>query len=262
MRAAIGAALSDGAIKGISDASQRILKAGKDLQQAITKAVAIESIPKRLRAITNPVGAALDNLNKEFADLISYLKEGSASAQQFADAQKLYDLERAAAVKQAIEQVTGSLKGLYDNLTIGNDALSLRDRKAAAQAAYQPLAARVAAGDTSAYAEYSDAARALLDIERQLSGSQSGYFDLLSQVTTLTKAQLDAQQKLIDATNTSDSPFSSSPTSAANDNQGVVDAISSTNSLLNAVNANLGVLIQQGLGGRTGFEFSSAVSNF
>lgn len=250
MAAAISAVLSQGAIKGISAASQKILSsaASKDLQAAIEKAVLIESIPKRLKALTDPVGAAIDELNKEFEKMVAALKEGGATAEQFAQAQKLYELERAEAVKRAVEQVTGSLKSLYESLTIGNDALSLRDRKAAAMAAYTPLAARVAAGDTTAYDEFAQAARNLLDIERQISGSQSGYFDLLKQVTDLTKSQLDAQNALITAANSSDSPFANNPTAAANDNQGVIDAIGQTNNLLNAINQNI-ILMQQGGGG-------------
>lgn len=257
MAAAIGAILAQGAIKGISAASQRILSsaASKDLQAAIEKAVLIESIPKRLKALTDPVGAAIDELNKDFEKMVAALREGGATAEQFAEAQKLYELERAEAVKRAVQQVTGSLQSLYDSLTVGNDALSLRDRKSAALAIYNPLAARVAAGDKSAYDAFADAAKALIDIERQISGSQSGYFDLVKQVTDLTKSRLDAETRLIQAANASDSPFSNSPTATANDNQGVIDAIGGLGTLLidnlggqlSNINRNIGSLIQVNL---------------
>lgn len=257
MAAAIGAILAQGAIKGISAASQKILSsaASKDLQAAIEKAVLIESIPKRLKALTDPVGAAIDELNKDFEKMVAALREGGATAEQFAEAQKLYELERAEAVKRAVQQVTGSLQSLYDSLTVGNDALSLRDRKSAALGIYNPLAARVAAGDKSAYDAFADAAKALIDIERQISGSQSGYFDLVKQVTDLTKSRLDAETRLILAANASDSPFSNSPTATANDNQGVIDAIGGLGTLLidnlggqlSNINRNIGSLIQVNL---------------
>jgi len=247
-RAAVVAAIQNGAVAGISQASLNILKAGKDLDAALKKAVLIESIPKRLKQLTDPVGAAIDELNKQFEEMIAALKEGGASAQQFADAQKLYELERARTIKAAIEQATGSLKSLYDSLTVGNDALSLGDRKAAAQAAYGPLAARVAAGDTSAYAEFADAARTMLDIERQISGSQAPYFDLLRQVTELTKQQLDSQQVLINAASGGNNPFTGTAAGAgpANDNAApVVAAIGDSNLLLTNINNNLITLSQQ-----------------
>lgn len=245
MAAAIGAILAQGAIKGISAASQKILSsaASKDLQAAIEKAVLIESIPKRLKAITDPVGAAIDELNKDFEKMVAALREGGATAEQFAEAQKLYELERAEAVKRAVQQVTGSLQSLYDSLTVGNDALSLRDRKSAALAIYNPLAARVAAGDASAYDAFAEAARNLLDIERQISGSQKGYFDLLKQVTDLTKSELDRQKLLIEAAKSSDSPFANSPTSNTNDNQGVIDAINQQTNVLTAMNDNFITLL-------------------
>lgn len=245
MAAAIGAILAQGAIKGISAASQKILSsaASKDLQAAIEKAVLIESIPKRLKALTDPVGAAIDELNKDFEKMVAALREGGATAEQFAEAQKLYELERAEAVKRAVQQVTGSLQSLYDSLTVGNDALSLRDRKSAALAIYNPLAARVAAGDASAYDAFAEAARNLLDIERQISGSQKGYFDLLKQVTDLTKSELDRQKLLIEAAKSSDSPFANSPTSNTNDNQGVIDAINQQTNVLTAMNDNFITLL-------------------
>ncbi|MEP6868704.1 MAG: DnaB-like helicase N-terminal domain-containing protein [Novosphingobium sp.] len=231
-----------------------LLASGKDLQAALTKAVSFESVFTRLKAYTDPVGAALDTLDKEFGKLKSIFTEASASTQEYADLEKLYGLERAKAVKAATDQILSSLTSLYDQLTVGNSALSLSDRKSAAQANYQPLAARVAAGDTSAYDAYSSAATALLDIERQISGSQSDYFTLLDQVTSLTKGAIDGQTTIATASANRDNPFTAFTASAA-DNQGTIDAIGQLGSTLlsgivpqlSAVNANLGKLIQQGL---------------
>ena len=89
-----------------------------------------------------------------------------------------------------------SLKSLFNELTVGNDARSLRERLAAAQASYSPLAQRVAAGDITAYDDYSDAARTLLDIQRQISGSGEDYFKLRDQVTALTKTRIDAESNV------------------------------------------------------------------
>lgn len=75
VRAATMDLIKDGVITGISAAAQRVLQAGGDLQKAIEKASLIESIPKLLKARTNPVAAALDELNDKWAKTVAVLKE-------------------------------------------------------------------------------------------------------------------------------------------------------------------------------------------
>ena len=255
LQAAIADAISDGAITGISQAAQNILKAGGDLQKAIEKAALIQSIPRQLKQMTDPVGYAIDELNREFTKVVDALQLGSASAAEYADAEKLYNLKRAEAIRQASEQVMGSLKSLYEDLTIGNEAFSLRDRLTSAYSKYNPLAQRVTAGDSTAYSEFADAARGLLDLERQLNGSQGGYFDLLNSITSLSKSEMDRQQAMIDAASSSANPFSSNAI-AANDNQGVIDAIGQTNNLLSAINQNMILGLQTGTGGGYSYDMS------
>ena len=186
---------------------------------------------------------------KEFTRLRSIFIEAGASAAEYASLEQLYASDRAKAVKEAEQAITGSLKSLLDDLGINNDALSLRDRRTAALAKYDPLKARVAAGDSSAYDDFAEAARALLDIQRQLSGSQGGYFALRDEVTGLSQAQVDRYGAIASASTSRDSPFASNPIPA--DNASVVTAIADqTQALLDglgtqlsAVNSNLGALI-------------------
>jgi hypothetical protein len=191
-RAALLQAIQNGAVQGIREGSQRLLSAGKDLDKQLQKAVSFQSVFDRLRQYTDPVGAAMERLNREFNNLRSTFAEAGASAAEYADLEKLYGIERTRAVKEANEAIVGSLRSLYSELTAGNDARSLSERLAFAQAAYDPLRARVAAGDSSAYDDFATAARELLGIQREFSGSQTGYFSLLDEVTRLTKQTLDA----------------------------------------------------------------------
>ena len=153
--------------------------------------------------------------------------EAGASAEEYAQLEELYGIERAKAVKEAAERVTASLKGLYDELTVGNDALSLRSRLGFAKEKYDPLAKRVAAGDVSAYDDYAAAARELLDIQRQFSGSQSEYFRLLDEITALTKTRIDAEANVASIAAARGSPFTANgqPVNVAVDNSAVVSAI-------------------------------------
>lgn len=232
--------IEDGVITGIRQSTLTLLKAGDDLEVAVNDALAFENVFKRLARHKDPVGAAMDDLDAEFERLQDLFTRAGASTSEWADLEELYWLERDEVIKEATERSLSSLRGLLDELTIGNSALSLRDRKSAALAAYAPLADRVAAGDASAYDGFAEAARALLDIERQMSGSQSGYFDLLNQVTALTRTAIGAGAGPDFANR--DSPFGER--GAANDNAGIVAGISGTNALLEQNNAYLAAIAQ------------------
>lgn len=178
--------IQDGVVQGIRASTQRILQSGKDLESAIQKAVDFQSVFDRLQERVDPVGAAITRVEKEFTRLRQIFGEAAASAEEYADLEKLYQLERQDAIKEANERVLGSMKALLDDLRFGDNGRSLRDRLAAAQAKFDPLAARVQAGDITAYDDFAEAARALLDIQRQFSGSQTAFFELQDKITAIT----------------------------------------------------------------------------
>lgn len=174
---AIRYVIGNAVISGISQASVNILKSGQDLQQAIQKATAIESIPKRLMQRLDPVRYAVSELNSEFTKLISYLKEGGATAQQFADAQKLYDLERADAIKQATEQAVGAIEQFMNDM-IGSSASPLNKRTVYenAQSELGKLATDVNAGKIVDQNDLLTAAKNFQDASRGLYGSSQSFF--------------------------------------------------------------------------------------
>lgn len=231
IRAATMDLIKDRVLTGLRASTQRLLQQGKDLDAALQKALDFESVFSRLKEYDDPVGAALDTLDKEFQRLQKIFVEAGASAAEFADLERLYGLERAKAIEEATNRVAGSLKDLYGELTIGDNGKSLRDRLSAAQAAYDPLKARVAAGDRSAYDAFAKAAQELLGIQREFSGSQSPYFSLLEEVTQLTKAAIDREANIASIATGRDTPFGS--TGGANPSyQPVVSAIDRTNDIL------------------------------
>jgi len=191
---AIQDAIKDGVLKGISAASQKILASGQNLSRALAKATAIESIPKRLLQITDPVKYAVSELNDEFTNLISYLKEGGASAAQFADAQKLYDLEREAAIKQATNQAADAINSFLKDM-VGGASSPLNKRTTYDNAASElgKFKADIASGKAVDQNDLLAAARNFQDASRAIYGSSQSFFnDFESLRTLLTKARDNA----------------------------------------------------------------------
>ena len=176
--AAVKNLIQDGVLEGISQASQRILRAASDVEAALEKVVAIESIPKRLRQLKDPVGFAIDELNTEFAQLISYLKEGGATAQQFSEAQELYDLERARAIEQATQNAVGAIEEFMENMISSNSSpLNKRTVYGNAQETLQELAERINRGEAVDQNELTSAASNFQDASRNLFGSSAKFFE-------------------------------------------------------------------------------------
>lgn len=236
LRIALKNAIEDGAIQGIKAGTKRLLSIGSNIDAQVEKALKFEKVFKDLKQIKDPVGFALDELNTEFKGLIDVFKEAGASAQEMAQLEELYGIRRKEAIKQATEAALGPIKSLLDSLNIGSEFYSLRDRQASAQAIYNPLAQRVAAGDMTAYAEFSDAAQSLIEINRQIYGSTSQFFDFVDQVKALSQGTLDREQAKIDAATASDSPF----TQLAAQQQATTSAIDAqTEALIAAIGGRL-----------------------
>lgn len=198
VRAAVLDLIRDGVITGLRAGTQRLLQAAKDLDSGVQKALDFEQVFKDLKARLDPVGAAIDGVNLKFDRLRKIFAEAGASAADLADLEKLYGLERADAIKQASEAMTSSLKGLIDDLTVNNDARSLRERLSLARAAYDPLAARVAAGDqTVDFDEFSEAARTVEQLARQIYGSGEDYFATADSILALAQTAMDRQNSII-----------------------------------------------------------------
>jgi hypothetical protein len=218
--------INDGVITGLRQAEQNLLRAGKDVEAALSDVLKFRSVFDQLDEIRDPVGFAVRRLNREFEGLIDLFGRAGASAQELADLESLYDIRRAQAIEDATSRVTGSLKALLADLTIGDRGLSLRDRQGNALGQFNALAARVAAGDTGAFDQFAEVSQQLLDIERQLFGSTQAYFDRLQQVTALTEKAIADQTNVVSIGGGASSPFADS-TSIARSIDGQTDVLAS-----------------------------------
>lgn len=182
----VGEALRDGVVAGISDASKRILASGQELERAIEKAALIESIPERLAAYLDPMGAQLDELQKRWEKTIAALREGGASAEEMAKAQQLYKLELQE-TKAAARDASADLKDFLQSIAFGSASpYSLRDQEQKAFEALKPFLDQIDGKERIDQGQYTAAASAYLEIERALGGSTSAFFDKLSMVQDYT----------------------------------------------------------------------------
>lgn len=207
VRAVVLDLIQDGVITGLRQSEQNLLRAGNDIEAALRDVLTFRSVFDQLDEIRDPVGFALRQLNREFEGLIDLFERAGASSEEFADLEELYNLRRAQAIEDATDRVVGSLRQLLNDLTIGDSGLSLRSRRANALGQFNDLAARVAAGDTSAFDDFADISQQLLDIERQLFGSTQSYFDRLAQITALTEQAIADQTNVTSIGAANASPF-------------------------------------------------------
>lgn len=162
--------IEDGVLTGISQAARNLLGAGGDLEKAIEQAMLIESVPKLLKERLDPLGAALDTIDERFGKLVEALRAGGATAQQFADAERLYNLERAEAIAQ-VGSAAQTLKDFAASLAYGsNSPLSVKSQLASARSALAGL------DPTKDQEKYVNAAQAVLALSRQANGSSGAYF--------------------------------------------------------------------------------------
>lgn len=204
--AAIRNAVNVGAFDGLREGSKRLLLAGADINEQAQKAADFEGVFRQLRQTLDPAGAAVEDLNRRFTRLRDLFAEAGANAEEYGKLQQLYDLQRA----QALEQANSTLRDFLTELTTSSSSgLSVRDRQAAAEQAFAGFRSDIEAGRTIDQAKFRDAAQTLLDVNRELFGSQTGFFDTLGLVTDLTRRAIsttESQQSLPDALRLANQP--------------------------------------------------------
>lgn len=163
-------------------------------REQLKEQAGVADLDGQIKAILDPMGFALDQLDERFATMRQALETLGGTAEEFAKLDQLYALERAEAIKDATKQTVSALQGFLDSLkTSESSGLSLSTRRTNAIAAFNPLAAQVAAGQVVDEDAFIKAAQTLLEIERELFGSTKGYFDRLTQITALTEKALGQQ---------------------------------------------------------------------
>ncbi|NML88761.1 hypothetical protein HHL26_06730 [Sphingobium sp. TB-6] len=106
---AIQTAIERGAITGIRNSTQNLLKASGDLQTKLSKALSFEGVFTDLQQRLDPTAYALDQLIKQFDDLRDIFKEAGASAEEYAQLEQLLALKRKDIMDEAAQKVIDDL---------------------------------------------------------------------------------------------------------------------------------------------------------
>jgi hypothetical protein len=277
IRFAIQDLIKDGVITGISQASQNLLQKGGDLDAQIEKALLIESVPKLLRERLDPLGAALDELYDKFKELADAMREGGASAEQVADAQRLYELEKAEAIA-SIGAASQTLKDFLASLNAGSDSpLSLREQRAEAERQLQPFIGQISAAE-SARAEverlrasgastaqieaaeaaartaaaainqdgFTQASQLLLSISRQSNASSGAYFSDFDRIRALTGQAIGFVDQAAARPGDARDPFSQE---IAQNTQDAAYILADQTRILAAMNDNIAALLASSFSG-------------
>ncbi|WP_395391550.1 hypothetical protein [Novosphingobium sp. BL-8A] len=113
-------AIERGAINGIRQSTNNLLKSGDDLSAQIDKALSFEGVFTDLKTYLDPVGAELDSIDKEFANLRSIFAEAGATAEEYAQLEQLLSIKR----QEAMNKETDALNDIKSRIAEaqGDDA--------------------------------------------------------------------------------------------------------------------------------------------
>lgn len=255
IRFAILDAIKDGAIQGIREGTKRILEAGKDLDYALQKALKFEDVFRRLKKFKDPVGAAIDDLNREFKSLIEIFKEAQATSEEWAQLEELYGIERADAIKSATREAVGALEDFIRGLTSGpSSPLSRRTVYDNARAEVDRFRADIAAGKVVDQDALISALENLQSASEALFGSRSPFYADFEDILALAQAARN-NVPITDTGALPPSPFTgdyrgttppTTPAPPTTGEQAIADLIGQTNGSIRAIlQLMLGVLQNQ-----------------
>ena len=132
--------IRDGVLVGLRKGTENLLKNASDLEVGVQKALAFEGVFTELKALQDPLGSALDTLDKEFTRLRDIFEEAGATAEEYAQLEELLTIKRQDAIDDSIQRQIDDLSQRND-LEVELLRLLGREEEALAQAREYELAA-------------------------------------------------------------------------------------------------------------------------
>lgn len=173
---AIRDAIRDGALLGISAFSQRVLKGNTDLDKALDIATKYEQVLDALGSDANGITAAAESFAETFETLATEMRKVGATAEELANVEKLYGMEREKALKSLLDPLLDYQKGLSGE---GSGVTAL-DRFNASKLEYEQAKADFAAGNIDQNT-FTAAGQELFGLARDIFGTATSEFQSIRQ---------------------------------------------------------------------------------
>jgi hypothetical protein len=181
---AVQLAVSRGAIKGLSEATSRVIKgAGDNLEAAVQTAQVYEDLIRQANELADPIKGAFDNLNRGFQATIDQLKSVGYTNEDIAKLQGLFAQKQ----KDLLKDMTQGYQDLIDQITKGPDSgMTIYAQFQSAMADFNKLKA----SGTATQDEFTNAGQKVFDLARQVYGTSTPEFEAIK--SQLVQATQDA----------------------------------------------------------------------
>lgn len=173
---AIRDAIRDGALLGISEFSQRVLRGNMDLDKALDIAAKYETLLEALAASDNPIRAAAESFAKDFTMLANEMRKAGATAAELANVETYYAKER----EKALTAVLQPLKDYQKSLSGEGSGVTALNRFNTSKLEYEQAKAGFAAG-TIDQGAFTAAGQELFALARDVFGTATGEFQSIRQ---------------------------------------------------------------------------------
>ena len=182
VKTAISKGVFTGLSKGVADA---ISSGAATVEQAAEFMTSRKDVDRQVKAMTDPVGAALDELDDRFNALRAQYK---TFGEDTTNLEKLYQDQRLKTIQEATSKELDTLRSFRDELrggSLGNRSLS--EQVSFQDKAFSAIEQAKASGQKVSYDDVNSVGRALLDATRELEGNTPAY-----------QAQVDRVMRLLD----------------------------------------------------------------
>jgi len=227
VKTAISKGVFTGLSKGVADA---ISSGAATVEQAAEFMTSRKDVDRQVKALTDPVGAAIDELDDRFNALRAQYK---TFGEDTTNLEKLYQDQRLKTIQEATSKELDTIRSFRDELrggSLGNRSLS--EQVSFQDRAFSAIEQAKASGQKVSYDDVNSVGRALLDATRELEGNTPAY-----------QAQVDRVMKLLDGLISDSGAANVSTLPQAVDTAPIVSAASATTA---AVQEQTDALVENG----------------
>lgn len=187
---AIETAIKQGAISGLSKGISEALRNGTaTVQEVADFAAGKKDIDNKAKALTDPVGAAIDLLDEQFNQLREQYKK---FGEDTTNLEKVYQDQRTKTIAEATKNELASIRAFRDELKGGDlGGASLTDQMGFQSKAFKAIEDARASGKSVDYDQVNTVGRALLEATRELEGNTPAYQAQVDRVMALLNGLID-----------------------------------------------------------------------